>query len=84
VNNTLIYSFVNERNGRGKQFATGIFVVSTKGRPQLFDLRPKLAAIAAIDRVSLNVLPDSLFSGFMICHCLYSDGHTNAQAKQKV
>ena len=37
-------------------------------RTQLFDLSTNAVAIAAVDRVSLDILSDSLFSRFMICH----------------
>jgi hypothetical protein len=70
VNNTLIYSFVNKRNGRDQQLAAAILIVRTESRSKFLDLGSQFTAVTAIYRVSLDILSDSLFSGFMICHCL--------------
>ena len=70
VNNTLIHRFVNDRDSSAEQLAARGFVVAGDRRAKLFDLGAKSAAIAAVDRVSLSVLSDTLYSGFMICHCL--------------
>ena len=68
MNNTFIYSLVDQRNRRRKQLTAYRFIVSSKRSAQLFDLGTDAVAIAAVDPVSLDILSDSLFSRFMICH----------------
>jgi hypothetical protein len=58
---TLIDRLVDKRNGRIQKLDALILIARRQRRPQLLDLRAKLAAIAPIDLVSLNVLTNSLF-----------------------
>jgi hypothetical protein len=66
---TFIYSFVYKRNGRIEQLAAGVLIVPGDRRSKLLYLGAKPAPIAAVDLIPLDVLSNSLFSRFMICHC---------------
>jgi hypothetical protein len=61
VDKALVYRFVDQRYRRIKQACALLFVRARKSTPQAFDLRAKLASIAAIDQITLFVLTDPFF-----------------------
>lgn len=61
MDNALVDRFIDKRDGRRKEFAAFLLVMTGQRGPQFLDLRPKLAAVAAVDLVPLYVLPDALF-----------------------
>jgi hypothetical protein len=46
----------------------GLVLTRDRGT-QFLDLRSQRAAVTPVDLVSFGILPYTLFSGFMICHC---------------
>jgi len=61
MDNALVHGLVYQGNGWAEQLGARILIGSTQCRPQFLDLRPKLAAVAAIYRVPLFILPYTFF-----------------------
>lgn len=68
MNEALVHSLIDHRNRGIQQLAAQLLVRGRNRGAQFLDLRAQLAAIASVDLVSFDVLPNSLFGGFMICH----------------
>lgn len=61
VNKTLINCFVDQRNRRIQKLAALGFVRSGQSRPKFLNLSAQFAPVAAVDLVSLFVLPDAFY-----------------------
>lgn len=59
MDNALIHHFVDKRNRRVQELTALRFVAAGDCRPKFLDLRAQLAAIAAVDLISLYVLPNA-------------------------
>jgi hypothetical protein len=68
MDKAFIDGLVDQRNCRTQRFGAHLFIAVGDRASQTFDLGPKFAAIAAVDRIPFRRLSNSLFCRFMICH----------------
>ena len=59
MQNTFVYSFIDKRHGWEKEFGADCFVVARDCRSQFLDRRTQFAAVAAVDLITLCVLPNA-------------------------
>lgn len=61
MDNAFVDRLIDKRDGRRKEFAALLLVMTGQRGPQFLDLRPELAAVTTVDLVPLYVLPDAFF-----------------------